>query len=158
MKKLATLMTLIGTLSTPALADGFVCRALDEDLNVRVYNHTSPEKGTRNAAIMVLSDPTVQSDRKTIAVFKDSTGLLSSETLSYDAKVDLRYKNSSRKGEYVAGTRLGYVDRFILDVFFSYVNPLRDGELTDAIFTIVKRNGEEITLDMECERYLKNRR
>src|SRR3989338_1707434 len=107
MKKIIFVMAAVMASSTAAFADGFVCETRAQDLNVKVYNNTNPELGTRTAAVMVLSDPSVSHGRKTIARFQNSNGLISNTGAHYEAKVDLRYNDSARKGELIGGTKLG---------------------------------------------------
>lgn len=142
--------------ATSARADGFVCDSVNENLRVRVYNHTLSEDGTRNPAVMVISDTTVGQGRKTIAKFEGANGSLTADTAFYDAKVDLRRIDSRRKGELIGGTKLGQLDHIKLDVLFSYADPLEAGEQTDGSLLLEKRNGDVIQIDMVCERYLKS--
>jgi hypothetical protein len=141
--------------SMVAKADGFVCTS-ESGLVVRVYNHTSAEEGTRTAAIMVLSDSSIGAGNKTIASFSDTKRTLSSSHQVYTAKVDLRVSESNRKGELIAGTKLGQLSKIVLDVFFSYAAPLAHGEEVGAELTLVKRNGDQIVESANCARYLKN--
>lgn len=154
MKTLIAIAALVATGSV-ASADGFVCVSHAQDLKVSVFNQTEPEAGTRNAAIMVLSDPRVSLGRKTIAKFS-SESLLSNQASTYTADVDLRFANSSRKGELIAGTKLGNIDTLTLDVDFTYAAPVPAGAELDAVLTIERRSGAPIHVQMECERYLKN--
>ena len=142
--------------SANAQADGFVCQANDGTLTVKVYNNTHAEDGVRNAAVMVLSDPRVSDGSHTIARFKAENSRLNNDGAVFTADVDLRYNDSSRSGEYVAGTRLGYVDTFTLDVDFSYGNPVSRGDKLDGTLVVAKRNGTKTRLEMTCARYLKN--
>jgi hypothetical protein len=151
---MAVLAVVMG--SQAALADGFVCDSEEAGLRVRVYNHTNPSEGTRNAAVMVLSDLSVGHGRKTIAKFTSATEKLWNTAALYEAKVDLRYSDSNRKGELVAGTKLGYIDTLALDIAFSYGAPVEAGEEMEGKLSIQKRDGSEIALDMLCSRYLKN--
>jgi hypothetical protein len=138
-----------------ARADGFRCQTADESLNITVYNQTSRDAGTRNAAVLIVSDPTVATGNRTIARFTaDET--LDNTGSSYDARVDLRYKDSNRRGEYIGGTRLGELRTINLDVAFSYANPVVEGSDLPAVLTLVKRDGDEIVLDATCARYLAN--
>ena len=155
MKRMLMILTICAA-STQAFADGFRCITEDGGLKIETYNQIQAELGTRNAAVMVLSDPRVQEGRKTIATFSAKSGLLNTDKLVYTSKVDLRFKNSNRKGEYLAGTRLGYVDTISLTPGFSYTNPKASGESLLGWLTIVKRNGDMIIKDLECVRYLKN--
>jgi hypothetical protein len=152
---LAGLLTIAAAFSTSAQADGFRCSSAYGDLNIAVYNHTDAEEGTRNAAIMILSDPRVQEGNKTIARFQDVTGLLENYGAKYVAKVDLRYADSSRKGELVAGTKLGELNAVVLDVEFSYSSPVSDNEPLRGKVTLHKRNGQRMSAPMVCNRYLK---
>lgn len=154
MKKLIVLM--IALAGAQAQADGFRCYSQDRTLNVQVFNHVDANKGTRTAATMVLSDPRVQTGNRTIAKFESATGLLSSTELIYTAKVDLRYVDSRRKGEYIAGTRLGEIDTLDLYLGFSYGTGLEDGDWVPANLIVTKRNGQEVLMTMGCERYIKN--
>jgi hypothetical protein len=144
----------LGLFGTSAFADGFVCQTVDGDLNVKVYNHTQAEYGTRTAAVMVVSDPTISHGRKTIAVFRNAT--LESDTLTFTAKVDMRFTESARGGELIAGTKLGQLKTIALDVDFTYGEPLADGETVDADLILTKRNGDVASVPVICERYLKN--
>ena len=141
--------------SSAALADGFVCHADEQDLKIKVYNHTRAEDGTRNAAVMVISDKTVQAGRKTIARFTGVNETLGSKGAVYTADVDLRFTDSARKGENIGGTKLGSLDSIVLDIEFSYAQPLAHGDTAPGQLTLVKRTGGVIVLDVECERYLK---
>jgi hypothetical protein len=142
--------------ASAALADGFVCSTKEQDLNVKIYHHVTPEHGTRSAAVMVVSNPDIASPNKTIAVFKDSSATLTSTTGQYVGKVDARFRDLSRGGELISGTKLGQLKQAIVEVDFSYLAPLLDGEETSATLTLVKRNGEELSRDLICTRYLKN--
>lgn len=153
MKKLI-FATLIAMSST-ALADGFVCQTVNEDLVIKIYNHTSPELGTRNAAVMIVSDPSINAGNKTIAKFT-SSGTLSSSVASYIADVDLRFTDLKRKGENILGTKLGQLKQLVLDIDFSYASPLAHGEQTSGVLTWIKRNGDVDATEVVCARYLKN--
>ena len=150
---LLTLITLAA--ATAAHADGFVCQS-QEGLRIKAYNHTSPEAGTRVAAILVLSDDNVAAGNKTIATFSDSQQTLTSRGASYSADVDLRFATSSRKGELIAGTKLGQLQSIELNVDFSYAAPVEAGEVLPGSLVLTKRNGQAIEVEVSCERYLKN--
>lgn len=155
MKKFA-MAGLVLLAATQAQADGFVCQTEDQSLQIKVYNNTQPERGTRNAAVMVLSDPRVQDGRKTIARFTDVNGTLANSGATYEANVDLRFRDSRRKGEYLMGTRLGQLDAIILDVAFSYGSPVRAGDVLHGEIVAIKRSGERLSQWVICNRYLKN--
>lgn len=136
-------------------ADGFDCQSAADDLNLKVYNYVEKEKGTRTAAVMVLSDPEVQRGRRTIARFRNATQTLLSHGALYTALVDSGVDGTTRSGEYVLGTRLGYVDRFVVEVAFNYSQPIQDGTKVPGELTLIKNNGDEIYRDLICTRYLK---
>lgn len=144
------------TSPSEAKADGFKCHTVAGDLAIKVYNHTHSASGTRNAATMVLSDATVRHGRKTIAVFRSEDGLLQQSGATYVAKVDLRFTESRRSGENVGGTKLGQLAEIGVAVDFLYTQPVEDGALLAGKLHLLKRNGEVLTHDLVCERYLKN--
>ena len=151
------LLAALALTSASAHADGFKCAdSAREGLNVTVYNHTDASEGTRNAAVMIVSDSNINYGNKTIARFKDSSSTLSSSGASYVANVDLRFNDSSRKGELIGGTKLGQLDQIELDVDFSYGSPVEAGTTVPGTLSLVKRDGDVITIDMDCKRYLKN--
>ena len=152
-----TVLILLAALTTTnVLASGFICEALDADLDIKVYNKVMPAEGTKNPAIMVLSNPTISQGRKTIAVFKETNGLLTKNGQMYVAKVDHRFNDTGRKGELLAGTNIGNVKQVILNLDFSYAFPVDSGDYVPGTLSIVRRNGNTIHLELECERYLKN--
>ena len=156
MKTLFAVIGLALASSSPAFSDGFVCSSAEENLVVKIYNKTDPEAGTRTGAIMVLSDSSVGVGNKTIAKFTDSEGNLGSRSSVYSANVDLRFNNSGRKGELIAGTKLGELKNIIVDLDFSYTRPLEAGEYVRGDMTLIKRDGDKILVYLDCARYLKN--
>lgn len=150
------MMLVAAFVSTSAFADGFVCESTDGLLTVKAYNHVNAMDGTRNAAVMILSDNTIQYGNKTIAKFESAEDRLTNQGAEFVADVDLRYNNTGRKGELIGGTKLGQLDQVILDVAFSYNAPVMHGEQLDGTLTLVKRDGSEIAIDLVCGRYLKN--
>lgn len=142
--------------ATKANADGFVCRTPQKDLAIQVYNHVHPEDGTRNAAILIAADTTINPGHRTIAIFRDTDTTLSNQGAQYIAEVKLDVADTSRRGELIGGTKLGYLKYIILKVDFSYAHPMNDGDLTKGQLTLLKRNRDTLDLYMECERYLKN--
>jgi hypothetical protein len=151
--KMFAILALGFVTSSTALADGFVCA--NDEIVVKVYNNTDAAVGTRTAAVMVVSDPQVGAGRKTIARFTDANGLIQSNGASYTSNVDLRFGNSSRKGELIGGTKLGELDTIQLDVDFSYSAPIAAGTHVAGLLTLNKRNGQSIELELDCKRYLK---
>src|SRR6185503_10108376 len=79
MKMKAFILMVAMVASSAAYADGFKCETLAGDLAIKAYNNTQPSEGTRTGAVMVLSDPAVNSGRKTIARFTDVNGVLTSQ-------------------------------------------------------------------------------
>lgn len=143
-------------LAANAKADGFNCQTTGGDLNVKIFNHTDAEAGTRVAAVMVLSDPAVQGGRKTIARFQDVNGVLDSRSSRYEGNVDLRFSDTKRAGENILGTKLGELDVVIADIDFSYAAPVAAGADLEGSLILVKRNGSRIHAALNCARYLKN--
>ena len=141
-----------------SLADGFRCEGLTYKQNLIVYNNTQPRLGTRVAAILIASDPSVKTPtRQTIATFKKVQGLLSSSSTVYTADVDSRFMSVSRTGENIAGTKLGHLKTIKLSVNFSYAysTPSYSGEKYTAVAKYYKENGEVKAENMICKRYVK---
>jgi hypothetical protein len=142
--------------SATAQADGWVCTSDESSLNVKIYNQSQPELGTRNAAVLILSDANIGGGRKTIAKFDAAESLVAQYGSTYTGKVDLRFNNTGRKGELIGGTKLGELALVHVLVDFSYLAPLEHGEETSAELVLVKRDGEELSETLTCARYLKN--
>lgn len=141
-----------------AKADGFICEGQNTGLVFKMYNHTHAEDGTRNAAIMIISDPAIAYGNKTIVSFSDAKNTLSSKNVVYTGKVDLRVVQSSRKGENIAGTKLGELASIKASIFFNYTSdtPSIDGDYFGGKASYVKRNGEVLEEKLACTRYKKN--
>jgi hypothetical protein len=164
MKTLALAMLVLLS-TTSSRADGFKCEGVNTGVMIQVYNHTQPELGTRVPAVMVVSDSMVRSPNKTIAIFNSEN-----ETLSYlgnglfQGKVDLRYTETSHKGENIAGTKLGYLSHIQLQLLshfgkkfdYSRADDFKNNEILDARISYLKRNGEVLEEKALCKRYLKN--
>jgi hypothetical protein len=153
MKKI--IIASILSLSSTAFADGFICEAQNESLKLKVFHQTEPTLGTRNSAVMILSNPDVQFGRKTIATFESDAATLTNEGATYTANVDLRFRNSNRRGELVGPTKLGEIKHIVLAVDFSYARPVAQGTQSLGELTLIKRNGDQAEMDMVCTRYLK---
>lgn len=147
--------------SFSAFADGFTCTNIDGDLKVSVYNKIDPLDGTRSPAVMIVSNPAIQSRRKTIAKFSEENRTLdtshtTADYLVFTGDVDLRFSDSNRKGEYLFGTRLGEVDFIQLNVDFTYGDNLMSGDKTSGSIVVMKRDGKAIVRPAVCTRYLRN--
>ena len=143
------------SLSAAAQADGYKCQTVEGDLNVKIYNHTSPEAGTRNGAVMVLSNPEILKGRKTIATFSSEKGTLAQKGATYVGKVDLRVSGSDRAGEYVGGTRLGELKHIVASIDHNILQPVAEGTVLKGTISFLKRNGGDDFQELVCVRYLK---
>ena len=114
-----------------------------------------PAAGTKNSAVMVVSDPAVSAGRKTVAVFTAEEGTLVNTGSKYYGNVDERFNNIP-KGEYLSGTRIDYLKSIILDVEFTYSAPVSFGSLVEGWMILTRENGSQIKEAVLCERYLKN--
>lgn len=165
-KNLSAVALVLPLVTGSAFADGFVCTTttvqsrLKGELNIKAYNEVDPELGTRNASVMVLSDPSIQYGRKTIATFKNSrlarTGTLVNSGAVFSANVDSRVSGIERGGELILGTKLSQLKSVKLDIAFSYARPVAEGAIVGAKLTLMKENGSKIVRMMDCTRYLKN--
>lgn len=84
----ALIFGLMGLAPLTARADGFVCESTHESLRIQVYNQTQPEAGTRNVAVMVLSDPSKPQGARTLARFRADHDDLSNSGARYTAVLD----------------------------------------------------------------------
>jgi hypothetical protein len=153
---LKTVLAVAAVTGTSVFADGFTCENLDENVRIHVYNKVNADEGTRNVAVMVVSDPSISAGKKTTAKFDADTQPVNNQGALYVAKVDLRFNNDNLKGRNFAGTKLGNVDTITLDVDFSYAQPIENGEQVDGQLIVAKRNGtDDNKLSVTCTRYLK---
>jgi hypothetical protein len=142
-------------MSSVSFADGFVCESEDSGLNVEVYNKVNPDEGTRVGNVMVVSDSSIGEGLQTIAVFRESSGLLVNESSTYTGKVDLRFKETGRAGENIGGTKLGQLAYVVLHVDFKFSKPVLKGTLAKGELILITRNGQQLREDLACYRYLK---
>jgi hypothetical protein len=137
-----------------ARADGFLCGTDDRELNITVYHDTKSDEGTRNMAVMILSDPDQPKDQQTIARFDDSNAQLSTQGTDYVAQID---DTSSRQADiYVSSLPLSNIRSVDLNVAFSYTDPASNGQTMPGVLTIEATSGT-ITKDVSCVRYLKTK-
>jgi hypothetical protein len=140
-----------------AHADGFSCQTANGATNIKVYDHTQASEGTRTAAVMVLSDSGADAGSKTIARFTDVKGTLSSDSSSFLANVDLRFKDQSNKTALVDGkVELQDLDTIQVTIGFAFNEPVKAGDTVQGSLIMTTREGETIKTDLSCERYLKN--
>lgn len=159
--KNSILAVMVLGMASVAQADGFICEAQDSGLSIKIFNKTQPTDGTRVAAVMVISDPAINTPNKTIVKFSSENENLEYQGYGkFEAQVDLRYNDSARKGENIAGTKLGQLKTIVLDLRFAYTT---DSTILAAIanevpgrITYNKRNGEVRSEKVSCSRYLKN--
>ena len=149
------LIVLASLSSSAAFADGFVCVNETDRIAVKVYNHTHSEDGTRNGAVMIVSNQVSPRGFRTAAKFKDATSKLSNESSVYTAKVDLRYSDTNKDGQ-IAHVNIADISTITLDVDFSYANPVRDGAHVNGNLYLNTRDGETVSYLLDCARYLKN--
>jgi hypothetical protein len=136
-------------------ADGFICSAADkagETLKLAVFHNT---KAPRLAEVMVISDPTVAYGRQTIARFTRGNGTLTNRGASYVAVIDPNVADTARIGENIAGTKLGMLKNVVLEVDFSYEQPVVEGAELEGLLTLNKKNGDIVEVALQCMRYLK---
>ena len=56
MKTYSIITLLVGIIGTASFGSGFVCKDVAEALTVQMYNYVHKEDGTRNPAVLVVSD------------------------------------------------------------------------------------------------------
>lgn len=149
---LATAATLV---SAQARADGFICGTDDRELEVQVYNQTDASRGTRNASVMILSDPSADDGSQVIARLDGSNADLSNNGSYY--VVQLKQAQETEASDvYVSAFQLSQIETITLDVHFSYEDPLPAGAPMDGTLTLVGTTGHQDRKPVSCVRYLKN--
>lgn len=139
-----------------ALADGFLCRTSDNTLNVKVYDHVQSNKGTRSAAVLVLSNPLANEGEHTIARFTAEQNTLENSGASFAANVDLRHVNDLNKTALLADkVAVEDVNTLELKVAFNYDAPVASGVGMDGVLLINTRTGSHERIVLDCVRYLK---
>lgn len=141
-------------LSGPGFADGFVCKGAEETVTLAVYNSTSTP-ATRQAEIMVLSDPDFEYGSRTMAKFGRQDGALSNRGSRYVATINPRVRDSIRGNDLIAGLHVKDLSTLTLLVDFSYANPVDDGDELDAVLLLTPLSGNSVLVKMVCFRYLK---
>ena len=153
MKNLIVFFALFG--SATAFADGFVCLGDYDRFAVKVYNHTTPSAGTRNGAVMVISDTTARAGSRTVAKFTDTNLLLKNSASVYTANVDHRFSDISKDGN-IGGVDISAVKKVVLDIDFSYADPVAADVHVNGNLYLTDKTGETVSFLLNCKRYLKN--
>jgi hypothetical protein len=155
-KNYALCFLLTTLLWSPALlADGFICEAPGENLKVQVYNRTHARQGTRNAAVMILSDSSKKYGERTLARFYADNDELSNRGATYVASVQSAKLATNQRRLNVAGLKLAQIQEIILRVDFAYNRPIKAGQRTTGTLEFYRINGDQLWLDVNCVRYLK---
>jgi hypothetical protein len=155
LKTVLGLMTVVAVfvVATSARADGFVCNAVGESLRVKVYNRTQPEEGTRNVAVMVISDPSKPVGQRTLQRFTaDNDGVTNSGT-RYSASLKPRLR--PMMDVQIGGVQVGQIQEVALNIDFSYRYPIGNEGLVAGTLEIYQVNGDQLWMDVDCTRYLK---
>jgi hypothetical protein len=148
-----TLIAMIATLlSTAAYADGFRCLAPGE-IAFTVYNHTQAASGTRNGAVMIISDRRPDAQPTTIAIFRSSDNNLTSNGTTYVANVDLRFKSINRNNFF----NIQELSTLTLDVDYNYNQPTAPRATVEGTVVYGYRNGTSSEVEVSCVHYFKNK-
>jgi hypothetical protein len=141
-----------------AHSDGFVCDSTHESLRIQVYNHTQPRSGTRNVAVMVLSDPSKPWGERTLARFTAEADGLTNRGATYVAVLS-RSSNllSATESRRLQGLQLGQLEEIVLNIDFSYTYPVGHGDFVAGVLELNQISGDQLWVDLDCRRYLKSR-
>ena len=133
------IITMLTLVSSVAMADGFRCQSAD--FRVKLYNQTRPEDGTRNPAVLVVSER----DLGTIALLngEEIVKTNGSDFVTYEGQV-----NGKQDGRFVS-VKLAVAKQAEEEGVFAGFHVAK---LT------VNANGETRTAILACERYLKGAR
>jgi hypothetical protein len=145
--------------ATPARADGFDCQARNTGLLIHIVNSKNPAVGTRTPDSMTILNPLLSPGQQEIVRFSHINKTLAYLGRgNYMGQVDLRYLDSGRQGENIAGTKLGQIKSILVDLEFSYAHS--DIELANSVKEVpgkifyTKRTGEILEEPVLCKRFL----
>lgn len=147
-----TLVAIAGLVPS-ARADGFVCDATHESLRIQVYNRTQPEDGTRNVAVLVLSDPSKAKGERTLMRFDADNDGLTNSGAHYTVVVKPLILPMVDRA--VQGIQLGQLREVVLGIDFSYHYPIPGDDRVAGVLELYQLNGDELFVDLDCRRYLK---
>lgn len=148
---------LFGAFISGAHADGFQCESVDGRINAKVFNETNPRAGTRNAAIMVLSDATETFGERTIATFEPEAGVLKNYGAIYVVDVANSETETGTLRAPILDMTIGDLASIEVNVAFSYGAPVAFGTRVDGKLILTARDGKLTELKLVCTRYLKHR-
>jgi len=144
-------------ITTTAHADGFRCLTQDHKIKATVYDNVQPAKGTRNGAIMILSQASQDSDKSTLAVFRGDNGSLTNRGPVYTGNVDMRFAEVNQAlANDEAPINMADMSQIILNIDYNMNSPVPAGEVVTGLITFNKRSGPPSTESVICTRYLKN--
>ena len=143
MKNILTTILAVAAISGTAFADGFRCES-PEGVRAKVYNHTRPERGTKNLAVVVISD---SYGTRYVARNSEMTREFERSRVHHFGRLEDRQD--------------GVKDFVILDIRHTRdsrsLGDLADGENLDGRLTIFDEQTGTETYQLSCERYLKSR-
>ncbi len=151
--KHALAVIVVGSFAQGVLADGFVCDATHESLRIQVYNRTQAVEGTRNVAVMVLSDSSKPRGQRTLLRFDADNDGLTNDGARYSATLLPRI--SPLMDRQVQGIQLGQLHEVALKIDFSYRYPVGNDDLVAGVLELTQMNGDQLWVDLDCTRYLK---
>lgn len=130
-----------------------VCQGLDGDVVFQILVDKS--KPVPRALAMRVVDPTVSPAYEEIALFDAADNQLGSEAdefLRVTGIVDLKNPRTGRKGERIGGTVLGALRSVAVDLEINFTEIPNPRRRHAGIVTYLKKNGEELTQDLDCRR------
>jgi hypothetical protein len=139
-----------------ALGEGFRCAALKGDIEAAVYHEVQPKRGTRNVAALIIQDPRAVKGQQTVLRFVKGKGRLNNQSAFYEAQMSSEAIAESSEAKELLGVALSELDKVHLAVQFTYGMPMKNGQKTRGLLSLLARSGEIIDREMNCRRYLKN--
>lgn len=133
------IITALSLVSSVAMADGFRCQG--GDFRVKLYNETQPERGTRNPAVLIVSERSIGTVAKLDGADIEKTNKVGS--VVYEGKA-----NSKRDGRFV------YVKFQVLKR--AEVEGVYAGQHLARL--TLNQNGYSRLQTLACDRYLKGER
>lgn len=128
------------------------CESVDGDVQFQILMEVRNKNESPQALGMTVTDLNVSADRSEIATFMYNDGVLNNTNGVVVGYVDLANPRTSRKGERIAGTRLGHLRSIMVDLDIDFTTRPTVGEKYSAQAVYLKKIGEELVQDLDCSR------
>ncbi len=138
--------------SQAAKADGFVCADESNTYGLKIYDNVTASFGTRNPAVMVISNGSQESGAKTLATFTPAQGGLQLSGGVYVVNLNFPPAYTQTFG----GVKMSDIKELNVLINHNFNQVLAPGQKVPGSVSIVEKSGKFAVLKLVCKRYLKN--